>query len=136
MSVAAVSHFVEDAIDNGVDRETVPTVSSWINDPLAATMRTIPPDNPAERTRCWSRESVRSNAPGGMTFSVVVVAAAVVGTDDGIDVRVEWPAALVVADPQPAATNPVATDSTNHRERARPSALPRLSASLRGSTLH
>src|SRR3954454_25263675 len=78
MNVAAVSHFVDDPTDNGVEPDTLPTACSWITSPSKSTMRTIPPESPAARTRSASRPSVASNAPGANTFRtggfVVVVA--------------------------------------------------------------
>ena len=52
MKVAAVSHFVDDAIDSGVAPDMPPTACSWITAPSAATIRIMPPDSPADRTRC------------------------------------------------------------------------------------
>ena len=76
MSVAVVSHFVDDATDIGVAPDTAPTACSWITVPSFATIRIMPPDNPADRTRCSSNASVLSNVPGTNTLRT----APVVGT--------------------------------------------------------
>ena len=58
MNVAAVSHFVDDAIAIGVAPDIPPMVCSWITAPSAATILIMPRDSPAARTRSSSSASV------------------------------------------------------------------------------
>ena len=62
MNVAAVSHFVDDAIAMGVVADIPPAECSWITAPSSSAMRIIPSDVPAARTRWSSMASVASNA--------------------------------------------------------------------------
>ena len=62
MNVAAVSHFVDEAIEIRVAPDIAPTACSWITEPSAPTTRIRPADSPAARTRSSSKRSVVSNA--------------------------------------------------------------------------
>ena len=120
MSVAAVSHFVDEATAIGVVADIAPTVCSWITTPPAVTIRTSPPDNPAERTRWSSIESVASNVPGANFRPTVPVVVTAVGVAIAVDdaTGLVGPLAAYVADPQPpsnAARTATAADATNIR---------------------
>src|SRR5436190_11218348 len=111
MSVAAVSHFVDDATDSAVVPDTSPTACSWITTPSAATIRMKPPDSPATRTRSSSNASAVSKASGANILPsvapVVVVAATVVSVGSDVDVAsgsvrlLVVLVVLVVDEPQP-----------------------------------
>jgi len=76
MSVAVLSHFVDDATDIGVAPDTATTACSWIAVPSSAMIRIIPPDNPADSTRLSRNAAVLVNVPGKNTLPT----APVVGT--------------------------------------------------------
>ncbi len=120
VSAAAVSHLLDDATEIGVVPDMPPTVSSWITSPSAATIRIMPSDSPAARTRASSDASVASNAPGAKTFStvVVVVAGSVVEVVTGLDDVTGPVESLRVLDddPQAPSNTPDTTNATTRRD--------------------
>ena len=127
MNVTAVSHFVEEATSIGVVPDMPPMVCSWITAPSAATIRIMPSDSPAERTRSSSSASVGTNVSGAKSLRtavvvvVVVVTPTVVGIGMEVDVNpgaVRALDAFVPDDPQPTSSSPDATNATARRAHA------------------
>ena len=124
MSVAAVNHLVDDATPIGLAPDMPPMACSWITEPSAATILTMPLDNPADRTRSSSNASVESNVPGAKTLRtaavVVVVAATVVEGRTDVDVTTGPVGSVALLDDpddeQPATSNTNATSATTRRD--------------------
>ena len=68
-----ISHFADDATDNNVSPDTLPTVWSCTTVPSPATISSTPPGRPADATRVASAASAASKFPCGVPVRAAVV---------------------------------------------------------------